>query len=99
MYGIKFVKNIKSESYKLYICSQYICSVKEKDLISNYDDFFEDPMNPSGILVNILNSIERVKKDGFKIDEYTNIKSIRQEVILEVVDLFERVHDENSHNK
>lgn len=96
MYGVKIRKNLKSKSYQLYITSQYICSIKEIDLINCYEDFLEDPMNPAGIVVTVLNKIDEVKKKpGYKLDIYGNMKSIRQEVIEKIAELFETVNTKN----
>lgn len=95
MYGIKIKKNIKSPSYRLSINSQHICTIQEKDLINDYEDFLEDPMNPSGILIYVLNSIDKAKKDHWAIDKYADVKLIRQEVILEITELFERINNKD----
>lgn len=95
MYGIRVIKNIKSPSYRLSINSQHICTIKEKDLINDYEDFLEDPMNPSGVLVYVLDSIDKAKKDSLAIDKYADIKLIRQEVILEITELFERINNKD----
>ena len=93
MYGVKFKKNskAKSPSYRLFITSQYICSIKEKDLIEDYENFLEDPMDPNGIIIYVLNSIDKRKRD-WQIDRYNDIKLIREEVINQIVELFEKVN-------
>lgn len=93
MYGVKFKKNskAKSPSYRLFITGQYICSIKEKDLINDYEDFLEDPTNPNGIIIYVLNSIDKRKRD-WQIDRYNDIKLIREEVINQIVELFENVN-------
>ena len=93
MYGVKIRKNLKSKSYQLYITSQYICSIKEIDLINCYEDYLEDPMNPTGIVTTVLNKIDEVKKKpGCKLDIYGEMKSIRQEAIEKISELFETVN-------
>lgn len=93
MYGVKIKKNLKSKSYQLYIASQYICSIKEIDLIDYYEDYLEDPMNPEGIMVTVLNKIDEVeKKPGYIIDIYGTVKLVRQEVIEKISELFETVN-------
>ena len=95
MYGIKIIKSTKSPSYNLSINSHHICTIKERDLINDYEDFLEDPMAPNGVMVHVLNSIDKIKKDDWAIDKYADIKLIRQEVILEVTELFERTNNKD----
>lgn len=93
MYGVKFKKNskAKSPSYRLFITGQYICSIKEKDLIEDYENFLEDPMDPNGIAIYVLNSIDKRKKE-WSLDRYADIRLIRDEAINQVVELFESVN-------
>ena len=92
-YGVKIKYDSKLKSYRLFIISQYICSIKEIDLINNYEDFLDDPMNPDGIMMAVLNAIDQVKKDGWNIERYADIKTIRMEVIKQISELFDTVNE------
>ena len=84
-YGININYNSQYKLYQLSILGKYIYNIKENDLINNYEDYLDDPMNPDGIIVATLNAIDKVKK-------YADIKTIRMEVIKKISELFDTVN-------
>lgn len=91
-YGININYNVQWKLYKLSILGKYIYSIKESDLINNYEDYLDDPMNPDGIIVAALNAIDKVKKDDWYIEKYADIKTIRMEIIRQISELFDTVN-------
>ncbi len=91
-YGININYNSQYKLYQLSILGKYIYNIKENDLINNYEDYLDDPMNPDGIIVATLNAIDKVKKDGWYIEKYADIKTIRMEVIKKISELFDTVN-------